>query len=111
MKTLIHNKHGFSLVEILVAFFIISLLAMAVIPALTYGFLQIDDSGDKSKALASVQQSVETELAKSTVPKTHTVTVKFGSTNVSIDGVIIQKEESYGNFSNKVKVDVFIPNK
>lgn len=111
MKTFFHNRKGVTLVEILVAFVLVSLIAIAILPALTFGYLQIDDSGDKTKALGSVQQTIETEFAKATVPVTNSVSITFGSTSFSVQGTTIEKEEAYGNFNSKVKVMVFIPNK
>lgn len=105
------NIKGVGLVELMICMMLISLIVIAVLPVMTYGFLQLHESGSKTKALYSVQHTVEDELTTIPSSNTDTVTITFGSTIINIDGTIIEEEEPFGTKSRTSKIKVFIPYK
>jgi prepilin-type N-terminal cleavage/methylation domain-containing protein len=103
------GQNGFSLMELLISLTILSLVAMFLLPSLTFGYLQLHEAGNQSQAYASVQTNVEQELAKPSVPTSNAITIQFGGQTISVKGSIIEKEEEYGTRGSKAKVKIFIP--
>lgn len=107
----LRKKSGYSLVEILVCLTLIGLIVITVFPTLTFGYLQLSESGKRTKAVYSVRQAVENELVNQGVPASDTVTVTFGSVSLDIKGRIVETEESFGTLGSKARIRIFIPEK
>ena len=85
------------------------MVAMFLLPSLTFGYMQLFEAGKQTKAYGNVKTDVEEELAKATIPTPNAITIQFGSQTISVKGSIIVKEEGYGARGQKAKVKVFIP--
>lgn len=109
MKKLLLNQKGFSLVEILVSITILGMMAIFILPSLTFGYVQLFEAGKQTEAYANVQSEMEEELAKTDTPTSSAITIEFGSQTISVNGAIVEKEEDYGTRGHKAKVKVFIP--
>ncbi|NLN65109.1 MAG: hypothetical protein GX144_06850 [Clostridiaceae bacterium] len=101
---------GMSIVEILVSFFILVIIAVAILPSLVFGYKQVYDSGKKSAVVYSVQEEIEKEIVL-TSDGTATIEIQFGTAIFSVKGSIIEKEEVYDAQGNKTKAKVFVPKK
>lgn len=111
MKQFFISNKGMGVVEILVSLCIISLIAMAILPAITMGFIQIEDSGSETKAIYSVQDSIETGIVQEQVDATDEITIVFSGVTLNINGTILEQEAEYGSHNQSINVKVFVPNK
>jgi len=107
------KQQGLTLVEIILGIAILGIIFVAMIPVFTYGFIQIDHSGDKSKALYISRQNTEKTLdgeAGGVITSTAPLIIKFGGTNIPVPGVQYKVETTYNGTSNKVTIKSFKPN-
>jgi competence protein ComGC len=106
---MISNENGFTIVEMIVSFLIIAIMAACIIPSLIFGFKQVYDSGNKSEKIYSVQEEIESELVTGSASEPKTIEIQFGDLTFTVEGSIIEKEEVYDTQGDKAKAKVFIP--
>lgn len=107
--TFVKNISGFSVVELMVSFFIIFLITVYIIPAILFGTTQINEAGEKSKTLYSIQKSIENVLIDEPTGTSHTLQIQFGTRIITVDGEMIEREEVYDEKSSTTKAKIFIP--
>lgn len=105
----LRDEKAMSIVEILVSFLILSLIAMAIMPGLFIGYKQIREAGNKSTKVFEVQEALEKELVVEPDDDLVTISIKFGDITLEVEGSIIAKEEAYDTNGNKTEAKVFIP--
>jgi len=106
------NTGGFSVAEILVCLMLIGLIVIMVLPSITYGFIQLNESGERTKAVYTVRQAVENELANATPgPTPDTLRITFNRDTIAVKGRIMETEATFGTKGDRTRIRVFIPNK
>ena len=105
------NTGGFSVAEILVCLMLIGLIVIMVLPSITYGFIQLNESGERTKAVYTVRQAVENELVNNAASGPDTISITFGGGSIDVKGRIVESEESFGTKGDRTRIRVFIPNK
>lgn len=109
------KETGASLVEILICMALVGIIAMTILPSITFGYLQLTESGNRTKAIYAVRQMTENELVNHSASGHDTLSITFGSgsNRVSIDvkGRIVESEEPFGTKGDKARLRVFIPDK
>jgi len=86
MKKIIKSNHGFTLVELLVAMFILLLIVFAFTPLLVSSIERIHYAGDKSEALYQGQSDIEVDIAERETKGTHKMIFEFtGDTDATIE--------------------------
>lgn len=89
MINLKKNKNGFTLVELIVAMFIITLVVTSIIPMLVMGYKQIISSGKKNTSVYTTQKKAEDILAgnANTYTNVHEKYNYISSIDLTFDGV------------------------
>ncbi|SES71446.1 prepilin-type N-terminal cleavage/methylation domain-containing protein [Natronincola peptidivorans] len=113
MITKLMNRKGLSLVEIILGIAIFGIISISLIPIFTFSFTQIFTSGHKTEALYTSQELIEKEMDGSVVDEISTmektISIKFGTTEIEIDGQLIQVELEYDSSGNKILMNSFKP--
>lgn len=105
------KTNGFSLAEILVCMMLIGLIVVAILPSITFGYLQLRESGHRTKAVYSIRQFIENELVNNAASGPDTISITFGGVSIDVKGRIVESEESFGTKGDKARLRVFIPDK
>lgn len=105
------KANGYSLTEILVCMMLIGLIVIFILPSITFGYLQINNAGEKTRAVYNARQMTENELVNQVTPGPDMLSIKFGSVEINVKGCIQETEQSYGSFGEKTRLRVFIPDK
>jgi len=100
------NQMGFTLIEIIVAVFIIAIMAAAFLPLLTNSFSGIFQSSSRQEALYQVQTNIE-GLSNDNDDNAITIKDQSGTTITRIDGKMHTVTNTVNN--NTVSINVFIP--
>ena len=115
-KGVFSDQYGFTLVEVVVAIIVLSLVTVAVVQIYNSNLLGIILSGNRTEAIYDVQQQLETTLAtKDTADLEEEpdefITFKFGDDEIGpIQGVLVTKTStSDGTRPVPVSATVFIP--
>lgn len=101
------RKRGFTLVEVILAIAILSIVVVFMTPVLLSGFRQIVLSGDRSKTGKEAVAAIEGDLASGIIPTdnpTHSIIIGNG---VSVDAYLVSQSKS-GNLGT-VDVNSYIP--
>ena len=81
------------------------IISISVLSLFTHGYMQINRSGSRSKAVFTVQQNIET--ANINVPTQGNLTVKFGGRNITLAINTFKVEVDYGQAGNKASILYF----
>ncbi len=90
---------------------LIGLIVVAILPSITFGYLQLRESGHRTKAVYSIRQVIENELVNNAASGPDTISITFGGVSIDVKGRILEREESFGVLGNKARIRVFIPHK
>ena len=108
------SRKGFTLIEIVVSVAIIALLAVSLVPLLSFGFNQTVISGQKSTAVLGDVTSMEGTLSGTTDAITtgtdKTLIISFGGTIVTVAGKLYEAGVTFGSSGDKAIVTAFKPN-
>jgi len=111
----IRDNGGFSIVEILVCMVLIGLIVVFILPSITFGYLQISESGGRTRAVYTARKVAENELANRENSGSDTLSITFGDgsdrVTINVRGRIVETEESFGAHGDKAKIRLFVPNK
>jgi len=118
VKTVPREEQGFTLVEVVVAIMVLSLVTVAVVQIYNSNLFGIILSGNRTEAILNVQAKLEKEIAK--VPKEidpadddweyEPLVLNFGGEPITIPGWIVEKDSTeVGSRNIKVSGTVFIP--
>lgn len=111
-KRFIQEEKAMTLAEILVCVFILTLVAIIIMPGLLYGQQQVRDSGSRSLTVYKLQKELDNEIAApGDDAASATLKIQFGSKVIEVDGKIVEKEEVFDSRGSKTKAKVFIPQK
>lgn len=89
-------EKGFTLVELLVAMFILTLIVFAFTPLLVGSIESIHFAGDKSEALYEGQSDVEVDIAeRNTADETELVFI-YEDTSITVPGGLVDVEKTKG---------------
>lgn len=105
------KETGASLVEILICMALVGIIAMTILPSITFGYLQLTESGNRTKAIYAVRQMTENELVNHSASGHDTISITFGSVSLDIKGRIVKTEKSFGTLGSKARIRIFIPEK
>jgi len=105
------KETGASLVEILICMALVGIIAMTILPSITFGHLQLTESGNRTKAIYAVRQMTENELVNHSASGHDTLSITFGGVSIDVKGRIVESEESFGTKGDKARLRVFIPDK
>lgn len=105
---------GVTLIEIIVAIAILSILFISFLLLFTESFANIFSAGNKSEALFTVQSKLENKIDEpSPQGESHTLEIIFPNvlTPIRVDGKIVTIYEPYyrGDSIKNVELKVFIP--
>ena len=112
------GESGFTLVEVVVAIMVLSLVTVAVVQIYNSNLFGIILSGNRTEAIYDVQAKLEEEIAK--VPEEidpadddweyKPLVLNFGGESITIPGWIVEKDSTeVGPRNIKVSGTVFIP--
>lgn len=108
IKRLLANQHGFSLVEIIVAFVVMLIVITAVTPLFTSSYTGVFRAGRKSSALQQAQSDIEAAIRIGTTLNSNPLNISFpGVPSITLQGkieTIIHPTETHN-----VAVTVFLP--
>jgi len=118
VKAVVKEERGFTLVEVVVAIMVLSLVTVAVVRIYNSNLFGIILSGNRTEAILNVQAKLEKEIAK--VPKEidpadddweyEPLVLNFGGEPITIPGWIVEKDSTeVGSRNIKVSGTVFIP--
>jgi hypothetical protein len=96
-NTGIHPTAGFSLVELLVAMFILMLIVFAFTPLLVGSIERIYYAGDKSEALYRGQSDLEVDIAERNTVDGYELVFSFGDTDITVPGGLVDAQETEGS--------------
>jgi len=99
------NKKGFTLIETIVGIALLGIISICLIPLFTYGFIQINRSGNRTEALYDNQSTIETKLP--TNPIDQVLTIKFDALDVDINIEVFEVESEYDKNGNKTSIKFF----
>lgn len=107
----INNHRGFTIVEILVALSILSLVIFSFSPLISNSFSNIFTAGRKSNALYQAQKQMENKFAQGTTEDTSIQTISFPyiSDEISVKGK--QEQVTYSYEGHSGTLIAFITNK
>lgn len=92
-----HPTGGFSLVELLVALFILMLIVFAFTPLLVGSIERIYYAGDKSEALYRGQSDLEVDIAERNTVDGYELVFSFGDTEITVPGGLVDAQETEGS--------------
>lgn len=110
----IMKKKGFTLIEIIIAIAILSLIAVNFLPAITFGFVKLMDSIKFTTGAIEAQKAMENKLEDkrevtlddpSIDPNSKGTIKVFG---VDVEGHIVRENIDYGN-GNHGQLNAFLP--
>lgn len=108
----VSGEQGFTLVEVLVALLVLSVITIGVVSMFTGSLSSIIQSGDKVAALYQVQGSLEKAFVdEASDVQIRPWTIKFrkdGQTVHEVTGILRTAERSFGN-GQLVQASVFVP--
>ena len=115
---MLRAEHGFTLVEVVVAIMVLSLITVAVVRIYNSNLFGIILSGNRTEAILNVQAKLEKEIAK--VPdeidpadddwEYDSLVLDFEGKSITIPGWIVEKDSTeVGPRNIKVSGTVFIP--
>jgi len=114
MKEFINRKNGFTLLEVVISVAILAVLAVSLIPLISYGYGETITSGKKSTAIYKDAESMEANLNSQTDGitsiSTKTISITFGTTSISVPGKLYTATTSYDSTRNPVIISAFTPN-
>ncbi|MDY6826369.1 MAG: prepilin-type N-terminal cleavage/methylation domain-containing protein [Bacillota bacterium] len=88
---------GFSLIELLIALFILMLIVFAFTPLLMGSIERIYYAGDKSEALYRGQADIELDIAERNTVDGYELVFAFGDTEITVPGGLVDEQESEGS--------------
>lgn len=120
VKLVLKKERGFTLVEVVIAIIVLSLVTVAVVRIYQSNLFGIIRSGHRTEAIYEVQELLEQEIAREIDddidPSAHgwqeeTLEIRFGeSVSVSVQGWTVSRESQKENPGVKTSGIVFIPN-
>lgn len=106
------GEQGFTLVEVIVALLVLSVITIGVVSMFTGSLSSIMQSGEKVAALYRAQGSLEKAFVdEATDVQTKPWTIEFrkdGQTVQEVTGILRTAERSFGN-GQLVQTSVFVP--
>ena len=117
VKTVPREEQGFTLVEVVVAIMVLSLVTVAVVQIYNSNLFGIILSGNRTEAIYDVQEKLEKEIAKASKDidpaddwEYEHLVLNFGGESITIPGWIVEKDSTeVGPRHIKVSGTVFIP--
>lgn len=113
------QQRGFTLIEVVVAVLVFSLVTAAIVQLYNNGYFAIMSSGTRTKAIYAIQSELEAEIREVQItgtPKTpaQEETLVFsligGGDQFTVDGYLINKEELISSRSGQtISLSVFVP--
>ena len=114
------QQRGFTLIEVVVAVLVFSLVTAAIVQLYNNGYFAIMSSGTRTKAIYAIQSELEAEIREVQItgtPKTpaQEETLVFsliggGGDQFTVDGYLINKEEPISSRSGQtISLSVFVP--
>jgi len=111
----LREEKGFTLVEVVVAIMVLSLVTVAVVQIYNSNLFGIILSGDRTEAIYDVQEKLEKELARdpeAIEPDEHDwkydpLVLNFEGKSITIPGWIVEKDST--EVGPRVSGTVFIP--
>ena len=118
VKAVVKEERGFTLVEVVVAIMVLSLVTVAVVRIYNSNLFGIILSGNRTEAIYDVQEKLEKEIAidpEAIDPddygwKYEPLVLNFGGESITIPGWIVEKDSTeVGPRNIKVSGTDFIP--
>jgi prepilin-type N-terminal cleavage/methylation domain-containing protein len=117
VKAVLRAEHGFTLVEVVVAIMVLSLVTVAVVQIYNSNLFGIILSGNRTEAIYDVQQKLEKEIARALEVdpadddwEYKPLEIHFEGKSITIPGWIVEKDSTeVGPRHIKVSGTVFIP--
>ncbi|MEI6602838.1 MAG: prepilin-type N-terminal cleavage/methylation domain-containing protein [Clostridia bacterium] len=107
------NQKGFTMLEVIISAAILAMLAISLIPLLSYGYSETVLSGKKSIAVYKDAESLEANLNNTTDGITSitakTLTISFGETVVTVVGKLYQAHVTYDANRGDAEIKAFKP--
>ncbi len=106
-------KKGFTMIEVIVSAAILAILAISLIPLISFGYSETVSSGQKSTAVYKDAESLESNFNSETDGITNitskTIVISFGEADISIPGKLLKATKSYDSLRNPVVISAFKP--
>lgn len=84
---IMHDKKGFTLVEVILSLAILGILCIAFLPAFTSGFKGIFRAGQNNRELFVAQKEMENIIDVDSIVTNGQLDIEFsGTTTISLDG-------------------------
>jgi prepilin-type N-terminal cleavage/methylation domain-containing protein len=93
----VKSEKGFTLVELLVAMLMLTLIVFAFTPLLVGSMERIHFAGDKSEALYLGQSDLEVDIAERNTVDGHELVFTFGDTVITVPGGLAEAERLEGS--------------
>ncbi len=114
------QQRGFTLIEVVVAVLVFSLVTAAIVQLYNNGYFAIMSSGTRTKAIYAIQSELEAEIREVQItgtPKTpaqeETLVFSLAGSDgdqFTVDGYLINKEEPISSRSGQtISLSVFVP--
>lgn len=103
------NQHGFTLIETVVAMFIIGITILAFTALFTSSFAGIFMAGNKSENLYKAHQEMENAVPGAGVK--NEIAITFDDHIVKVSGSTIIVNKTYGQNNQTVSLTLFLPDK
>ena len=105
-----HDK-GFSLIEIIIAIFLIGIIAVFLLPMFSFSYTHLHRSGNRTEAVYSSRQVIDNDDADNdealVSTASDTLEISFGDITIPIEGENINVRIPYDKHGKTISVDVF----
>ncbi|MEI6132333.1 MAG: prepilin-type N-terminal cleavage/methylation domain-containing protein [Bacillota bacterium] len=108
------NKKGFTLLEVIVSASILAIIAISLIPLISFSFGETVVSGNKSVGIYKDSESLDSNLNdisdSVTSITTKTITIDFGGAVATVTGKLYTAAVTYEATRGQVQIKAFKPN-
>lgn len=109
------NSRGFTLLETIIAMFILLITVMSLAAAVAWGAKAMSAQGRKGDTVFAAQREIETALAEQSPQGTpYELVLNFGGKEVHVSGKLITVEKTYRGENGEEKnlqITVFMPDR